>query len=80
MIFKICMVLTAMRKYEAQLFQPSLECLDEDFYMALYLMNESLYSGLELYEALPEVKSPNLNNKEDLYKALPEEFSRVRLW
>jgi len=76
MIFKICMVLTAMRKYEAQLFVASLECLDEDFYTALYLVNESLYSALELYEVLPDVKSPNLNNKEALYNALPEQFSR----
>ena len=76
MIFKICMVLTAMRNYELQLHQPSMECLDEDFYTALYLVNESLYSALELYEALPDVKSPNLNNKEALYTALPDEFSR----
>jgi len=76
MAFKICMVLTAMRKYEEQLSQKSIVCRDEDFYTALYLVNESLYSALELYEQLPDVKSPSLDNREALYSQLLDEFSR----
>jgi len=78
MLFKLCMILTGLRESEYSLRVNKMVCRDEDFSTALYLIDKSLYSALEIYEALPDVKSPNLNNnKEGFYDLLTGEFIRA---
>lgn len=78
MLFKICMVLTGMRKYELQSHSTSLVCTMDDFNSALYLTNESLYSSLDMYDLLPGVKLPkSKKSKEHFFSTLPNEFDRA---
>ena len=75
MLYKICLVLTGIRKYEQNISLDTMVCDDDDFSTALYLIDNSLYSSLEIYEKLPAVKSISLqNDKEVFYKALPWGF------
>ncbi len=77
-LFKICMVLTSLRKFEEDDKAAVKFCGDEDFITALYLIKKSLLSGLDIYEALPGEKTPNLNNdKQGFYKSLPASFTRA---
>jgi hypothetical protein len=78
MIFKLCMVLTGVRRYEEQQEGTIMTCRDEDFLTALFLIDLSLYSSLEVYETLPGVKTPNLNRKKEaFFQSLPAEFGRA---
>jgi len=78
MFFKLCMVLTGMRKYEELNDSKMVECRNDDFETALYLIDQSLYSSLEVYESLPATKSPiNNKKKNNLYACLPQEFGRA---
>ena len=79
MLFKICMVLTAMRKYEQNSELTSLKCTLEDFKTALYLTDQSLYSSLDMYELLPDIKMHrSTDNKDFFYSLLPSEFDRAK--
>lgn len=78
-LFKICMVLTGMRKYEMQSELPSLECSSEDFKTALFLTHHSIYSSLKIYELLPDIKMHrSTDNKDFFYSLLPKEFDRAK--
>ncbi len=79
MLFKICMVLTGIRKYEMQSELPSLECTSEDFKTALFLTHHSIYSSLRIYELLPDIKAQkSTKNLEHFYTLLPNEFDRAK--
>ena len=78
MLFKLCMVLTGFRKYEEQNELKVMLCREEDFKTALYLVDQSLYSSLEIYNLLPNAKFPTANRKKDtFYLSLPTEFNRA---
>ena len=78
-LFKICMVLTGIRKYEQKSVSKVMECIDDDFLTALYLVDKSLGASLELFESLPEVRINN-NTKtkkiEIFLSPLKDNFSR----
>jgi hypothetical protein len=77
-LFKICMVLTSLRKYEEKNNACKMVCRDQDFLTALFLVNKSMFAGLNIYEALPREKTPNLNqNKEVLFQSLGDTFLRA---
>lgn len=78
MLFKLCMTLTGIRKYEEKIISKSIICKDDDFRIALYLINESLYSSLEIYDLLPDSKQVTLSSKKDGFLcSLPLEFQRA---
>lgn len=78
MFFKLCMVLTGIRKHEEQNVLKAMTCRDDDFEIVLYLIDQSLYSSLDVYESLPATKSPILNKKKNtFYGCLPQEFYRA---
>ena len=77
MAFKICMVLTAMRKYEEQNNLAEMTCRNEDFETALFLIDQSLYCSLDTYDFLPGAKLTGKNKRRDnFYNVLPKEFTR----
>ena len=79
MIFKICMVLTGLRKYEQKSASKVMECTDDDFLTAQYLVNKSLGASLDLFESLPEVKTgtSHKNKKMEIFLSqLKVDFSR----
>ncbi|MEO9211254.1 MAG: hypothetical protein ABI208_09145 [Ginsengibacter sp.] len=77
-LFKICMVLTSLRKFEQQDNGQVIFCSDEDFMVALYLVKKSLLCGLDIYEALPEEKTKGFYNyKREFLQCLPENFTRA---
>ena len=77
MFFKLCMILTGIRKYENKVSADSMICRQDDFDTAFYLINKSLESSLEIFDLLPKLKSPQSTKSEmRLLEILPEKFQR----
>jgi hypothetical protein len=82
-LFRFCMVFTAIRKYQAQLEDTEVQCLDEDFDTAMLLIQVYLKHNILMFENLPkqvdsEESQPykNGDNKLKFFEALPDKFSR----
>lgn len=81
-VYRFCMIFTAVRKYEYQMRDVNLECTDEDFENALILADIYLEHSLLIYKNLPsqgssiefKATSPKMN----FYKHLPQEFKRKK--
>lgn len=75
-LFKICMVLTSLRKFEDSNLDKEVFCTDEDFETALYLVDQSMYAVLDIYEVLPKTKQISSPKKTQFISSLPATFTR----
>lgn len=79
-LYRICMIFTALRKYEARDMKPQRYCSDEDFDSALCLVKIYLQHSLLMFNNLPTQQdiAPYLDgeNKRTFFNALPQEFLR----
>ena len=78
MLFKLCMVLTGFRKFESTGEDKTMLCTDNDFKTALFLVDQSLNSSLEIYDTLPSANLLPINQKRKdvFYALLPKDFLR----
>lgn len=77
MIFKICMVLTALRVAETKSTEQSVYCSEEDFAFALALVQLSLQNSLALLQTLPGYHvAGSTFDKDRFYNQLPSAFKR----
>jgi hypothetical protein len=77
MIYKICLILTAIESAEVKSIVTNVECSDSNFNLALWLCKQSLENSLVLLNTLPNTNL--LRGKEsriELYDHLPSEFAR----
>jgi hypothetical protein len=76
MVFKVCMTLTGFRIYEGKIESDVVECKQEDFETAMYLVKKSLGASKEMFQQLPGGGSKQSNGKgSPLYRQLPDEFT-----
>lgn len=81
-LYRICMVFTAIRKYQAQERATEVQCLDEDFEVAMQLIKVYLNHNILMFENLPKQEDDENgpyksgDNKKKFYEALPIKFSR----
>ncbi|MFP5040309.1 DUF3987 domain-containing protein [Parasediminibacterium sp. JCM 36343] len=75
---RICMVFTAMRKYESRSLDEIVYCTDIDFRSALKLIFMFLKHSMLIYNNLPKNEGENMfkegDNKRNFFEALPNEF------
>lgn len=79
-VYRFCMIFTALRKYEHKMNKQNLECLDEDFNNAIALADIYLEHSLIVYNSLPnntsEISFKQSSPIIEFYKQLPKEFQR----
>jgi uncharacterized protein DUF3987 len=75
MLFKLCLVLTAFRKYERKLMGKEMICQKEDFETALYLAGQSLEHSLNIFEQLPGGNKQAHDAKNKIYDRLLPRFT-----
>jgi hypothetical protein len=76
MVFKMCMTLTAFRIFEEKNESDIVECKQEDFETAMYLVKNSLDASKELFQQLPGGGSKQSSSRSSsLYGLLPDEFT-----
>ncbi|CAH8283117.1 VirE-like protein [Mariniflexile fucanivorans] len=81
-LYRICMIFTAIRKYQNQEQGTDIQCLDEDFEIALQLIEVYLKHNILMFENLPkqtnEEQGPfkSGQNKKRFFDALPNQFTR----
>ena len=79
-VFRFCMIFTAIRKYEYQLKDTDLECTDQDFKNALKLADVYLQHSILVFKNLPNsatnMQFKPTSPKANFLKELPQEFSR----
>lgn len=80
-LFRICMLFTALRKFENGDTDAQPVCTDEDFNNALVLVNVYLEHSLLMYNNLPKQDEQELfkgsANKRKFFEGLPEKFKRA---
>lgn len=78
--FRICMVFTALRKFEDGDTASRVSCTDEDFTAAILLSKVYIQHSIMIFNSLsdaePEENFKPATNKEKLIPLLPETFSR----
>lgn len=79
-LFRFCMIFTALRKYEVRDMKQQRYCTDEDFDSGLCLAQMYLQHSILMFNNLPSQKeiAPNLDgaNKRKFFEKLPQEFQR----
>lgn len=79
-LFRFCMIFTALRKYESRDMKAERNCTDEDFDSALRLAQMYLHHSLLMFSNLPSHKevAPYLDgaSKRKFFEQLPQEFQR----
>ncbi len=81
-LFRICMVFTAIRKFQAKETAKDVQCLDEDFDTAMAIIRVYLKHNVLMFENLTKQEEENDSpfksgdNKYRFFKALPQKFSR----
>ena len=79
-LFRICMIFTALRKYENGEMSPTMFCSDEDFNTALRIIQIYLDHSLLMFNNLPKQNSSmqfhSGDGKRRFFEALPQEFTR----
>jgi hypothetical protein len=74
--FKLCMALSAFRKYETKNEDDIMVCTQEDFKTAWNLAHHSLNRSLELFKRLPGANKQGFDIRKDkFYQLLPDEFT-----
>lgn len=79
-LFRMCMIFTAMRKAENAEITPTMYCTDQDFYNALAIVKTYLQHSLLMFNNLPKqaetIHFKGGDNKRRFFEALPAEFTR----
>lgn len=79
-VFRICMLFTAIRKYKSNAHQKEIECSDIDFETALTLSQVYLQHSVKMFENLPKQEEGSIfkatQNKKLFFDALPNNFQR----
>lgn len=79
-VYRFCMIFTAVRKFEHQMHDTDLQCTDEDFENALILADIYLQHSLLVYKNLPSqgtsIEFKPTSPKTNFFKELPNEFER----
>ncbi|MDY0090965.1 MAG: DUF3987 domain-containing protein [Flavobacteriaceae bacterium] len=81
-LFRICMVFTAIRKFQAKETAKDVQCLDEDFDTAMAIIRVYLKHNVLMFENLTKQGEENDSpfksgdNKYRFFAALPQKFSR----
>lgn len=79
-VYRLCMIFTAMRKYESQIHDMDVQCLDLDFDNALTLAEVYLQHSLLVFKNLPKqgehIDFKPSSPKSYFYNQLPNEFER----
>lgn len=79
-VYRFCMIFTAVRKFEHQIHDTDLHCTDEDFENALILADIYLQHSLLVYKNLPSqgtsIEFKPTSPKTNFFKELPNEFER----
>jgi Protein of unknown function (DUF3987)/VirE N-terminal domain len=79
-MYRICMIFTALRKFENGELNSNYTCTDEDFKIALQVVKTYLSHSILMFNNLPK-QGDNMtfvggDNKRKFFDALPKEFSR----
>ena len=79
-LYRFCMIFTALRKFENGDCSVVVVCTDEDFLAALELINVYLNHSILMFNNLANQTEPVVfkmgNNKKAFYEALPQSFQR----
>lgn len=79
-LFRLCMIFTAIRKFDINDYQKEVYCSDIDFETALTLIKTYLQHSIIMFENLPKQGEQGPfksgENKKLFYEALPNEFQR----
>ncbi|MCC6762843.1 MAG: DUF3987 domain-containing protein, partial [Chitinophagaceae bacterium] len=79
-LFRMCMIFTAMRKAENAEITPTMYCADQDFQNALAIVKTYLQHSLLMFNNLPKqaetIHFKGGDNKRRFFEALPAEFTR----
>lgn len=79
-LFRLCMIFTAMRKAENAEITPTMYCADQDFQNALAIVQTYLQHSLLMFNNLPKKSEATQFKKGDskrkFFEALPQGFSR----
>lgn len=80
-LYRICMIFSALRKFESKSLEKNIECIDEDFQSALSLVEVYLQHSLLMYNNLPSQEKQGVfktgSNNEKFFNSLPTEFQRM---
>jgi hypothetical protein len=78
--FRLCMIFSALRKYENSEASPTMICTDEDFNTILQIVQIYLDHSLLMFNNLPKQNEPmqflSGDGKRRFFEALPQEFTR----
>lgn len=79
-LYRICMIFTAIRKYKTSNHQPEIFCSDTDFETALSLIQVYIRHSIIMFENLPKQEEGSVfksgTNKQQFFNALPDKFQR----
>ncbi|TPV31944.1 DUF3987 domain-containing protein [Paucihalobacter ruber] len=79
-LYRFCMIFTALRKFENKMLDNENVCTDEDFEVAMSLIKTYIQHSLIMFNNLPSKSDKSFfktgSNKELFYNALPNEFGR----
>jgi hypothetical protein len=75
-LYRIAMIITALRYYDNAEFSVTLTCSDEDFESALALAEVYYQHSVTMFYRLPKESEPIDPKLKQLYKMLPNEFTR----
>lgn len=81
-LYRMCMIFTSIRKYQAQEQATDIQCLDEDFETASQLIEVYLKHNILMFENLPKQDNDEQGpfksgqNKKLFFDALPNRFTR----
>ncbi len=79
-LFRLCMIFTALRKFENGDGDAIVQCTDEDFTTALSIARTFLQHSLLMFNNLPKQGEAapfvGSNGKRKFYEALPQQFTR----
>ena len=81
-LYRMCMIFTSIRKFQSQELATDIQCLDEDFEVALQLIEVYLKHNILMFENLPKQEDEEQGpfksgqNKKLFFDALPTRFTR----
>lgn len=79
-LYRICMIFSAIRKYQAQEQSTDVQCLDQDFESALTLIEVYLEHSIIMFNNLPKQDEQGPfksgDNKKQFFDTLPNRFTR----
>lgn len=82
-LYRICMIFTALRKFQTKITDKEIQCLDEDFEIAMALIKVYLNHNILMFENLPKQDDDDdkvfksSSNKKLFFDALPQNFTRA---